>query len=672
MDPTHRFTFHRIGGLVQVAIEHGADIANLHQLDQKLWVALSCPVRGLEMEARTLEFIDTDKDGRVRAPDLLAAIEWCKPRLKSLDALIPAGGPLQLSSIDGAKPEGKAVLAAAERILSYLGKKGAAEILVPEAQDISRVFAGTRFNGDGVVIPASADDPAVASAISDAISAVGPTPDRSGEPGLDKAHLELFFADLAAYAEWTKRPFDQPFGAATADVYAAVAEVEAKVTEYFTRARLAAYDPALVAKDLEGAELAKLPLAKPEPGRALPLDQGSNPAWAARLAALSRAVNATSLMEAQWFALKDKLAPYAAHLATKVGASVEKLGLPRIEQLLSSNAKQQIEQLIAQDEAVAPEWNALADVEKLARFRRDLHTLTRNFVNFADFYDPRLAAVFQSGTLYLDSRSCDLCVKVDDPGAHVALASLSRMYIAYCDCKRPGESMKIAACFTQGGSDYLMPGRNGLFYDRQGRDWDATISKIVDNPISIRQAFLSPYKKFTRLIEEQALKFAASKEKENDARLATSAEKGVPPPVDVGKMVGIIAALGVGIGAVSTVFGGLVAGFVGLQPWWAKLVAVLCVPLAISGPSMLLAFLKLRQRTLGPVLDGNGWAINGRVMVNLPLGTALTEIPSLPPGSRRSLEDPFEDKKARARRRLIWAALILGVAVWVALQYWRR
>ena len=124
-------------------------------------------------------------------------------------------------------------------------------------------------------------------------------------------------------------------------------------------------------------------------------------------------------------------------------------------------------------------------------------------------------------------------------------------------------------------------------------------------------------------------------------------------------MVGIVAALGVGIGALGTLFGGFVSGFMNLEPWWTKLGAVAGMVLLISGPSMLIAWLKLRQRTLGPVLDANGWAINGRVKVNLPLGTALTARATLPAGASRSLEDPYEDRAARRRRRLMWLAAAL-------------
>jgi hypothetical protein len=37
---------------------------------------------------------------------------------------------------------------------------------------------------------------------------------------------------------------------------------------------------------------------------------------------------------------------------------------------------------------------------------------------------------------------------------------------------------------ADGDADNLLIGRNSVFYDRKGRDWDATITKVVDHPIS--------------------------------------------------------------------------------------------------------------------------------------------------------------------------------------------
>jgi hypothetical protein len=305
------------------------------------------------------------------------------------------------------------------------------------------------------------------------------------------------------------------------------------------------------------------------------------------------------------------------------------------------------------------------------RYHRDLRALLHNFVNFADFYSRDRLAVFQAGTLYLDSRSTELCLKVDGPNP---LAAMSKAYIAYCSCTRKNApTMVIAACFTQGDSDYLFVGRHGVFYDRQGRDWDAVITSITDNPISIRQAFWAPYKKFIRMIEEQVAKRAAAADAESNSRLAAAAEKtanadktgpaAAPKKIDIGT----VAALGVAFGAIMGALGAIATGLAKLAVWQLPLVLV-GVILVISLPSMAIAWLKLRQRTLGPILEGNGWAVNGRVKINLPFGTALTDVAMLPPGSHRSLEDPYEDKEAvRKRRQFTVTAVVaaLAVAAWL-------
>ncbi|HET7826358.1 MAG TPA: phage holin family protein, partial [Anaeromyxobacter sp.] len=618
-------------------------------------------------------------------------------------------------------PEGRAALGAARHVLSKVGRPDATALRAADMADTAKVFEKTLFNGDGVVPPDAASDLEARQLVLDVIATLGGAPDRGGKEGVDRTRVEAFFAEAAAYAEWCAKGEASPdvmfLGERTAPAHAAVQAVRAKVDDFFVRCGLAAMEPraatalnrtepefaALAAKDLAqaAADVRAFPLARVEPGRALPLEAGVNPAWTGAIEALRRdAVTPilgeghATLGEAEWRAPVARFAAYEAWLAAKAGAMVEKLGPARVRAILAGGARKAVEALIAKDEAFAPEAAAIEDLVRLVHFHRDLATLLKNFVSFADFYDPRRPAVFQAGTLFLDARSCELCIRVDDPNAHAAIGTLSRCYLAYCDCRRPGgEAMKIVACFTQGDSDYLMVGRNGIFFDRKGRDWDATIVKIVENPISIRQAFFAPYKKFLRFVEEQVARFAASKAKASDQRLEATATKGAdaaldgkPPPkaepVDVGKMVGIVAALGVGVGALGALFGGFVSGFMDLKPWWAKLVAVAGVVLIISGPSVLIAWLKLRHRTLGPILDACGWAVNGRVAINLPLGTALTDRAALPRGARRVLEDPYADEGAKRRRRAFWLAVVvvaiaLGAARWFGAwpfgpPFWRR
>jgi hypothetical protein len=216
-----------------------------------------------------------------------------------------------------------------------------------------------------------------------------------------------------------------------------------------------------------------------------------------------------------------------------------------------------------------------------------------------------------------------------------------------------------------------MVGRNGVFYDRKGRDWDATISKIVDNPISIRQAFWAPYKKAVRMAEEQVAKRAAAADAASTDRLTQAAsiatsDKPAPgaKPAEVKKFdVGVVAALGVAVGAIGGALASLATGIFRLAAWQIPLVFVGLI-LIISVPSMLIAFLKLRKRNLGPILDANGWAVNARARINVPFGGSLTHVASLPPGSQRDMVDPFAEKKKPWGLYTVLVLLLLVAVGW--------
>ena len=691
--PMHTWKFFRTGGLDQVSLESGADLLNLEQLDQKLWVALSCPVKGLELDEATLKLIDLDGDGRIRVPEVLAAIKWAAPRLKDVGVLLHGTDGLPLSALNDATPEGKIVHSSARQLLANLGRKDAAVITVADSSNTAQIFSASPLNGDGIIPPEATEDAAVQTLIKDIVTCLGGTADRTGSTGVTAAQIDAFFGELAAYSAWVSHSSAKDIavlGEATEAAVTALKAVRPKVEDFFGRCRLAAFDLraagalnraeseylVIAAKDLKitADEVAGFPLARIEGGRALPLVEGVNPAWAAALATLHRTAvtpvlgeGKTALTEADWAALNAKFAPYETWLGSKAGSAVEQLGLARIKEILAGPGQAALAALVARDQALEPEFKAISDVDRLVHYYRDLRDLLHNFVNFADFYSRDRWAIFQAGTLYLDSRSTELCIRVDGVSP---LAAMSKAYIAYCACTRAGGvTMNLAAGFTQGDSDYLFVGRHGVFYDRAGQDWDAVITSIVDNPISIRQAFWSPYKKFVRMIEEQVAKRAAAAEAASSTRLAGTAEgvaavKVAEPPKKVD--VGAVAAIGVAISGAITALT-LILGYVFKLSAWQYPLVLVGLMLVISAPSMVIAWIKLRQRTLGPILEGNGWAVNGRVKINVPFGTKLTDLAELPPGAQRVLEDPYEDKEAAAKRRqfiLLVVALVLA-AGWI-------
>jgi hypothetical protein len=704
MDTPHIWNFFRAGGFDQVQLDSGADLLALKELDQKLWVALGCPTRGIEFDTKTLDLIDSDADGHVRANEVLAAIEWAGGLLKDADSLVKGADSLSLADINDSGDEGMQLLASARHILKSLGKPNAAEISLADMADIEKFVAGLEFNGDGVICTGRIADTGLRATVEDIIKCAGSAADLSGEAGIDREIAGKFFAEAAAYAAWQAKGEGDVvillLGEKTMAAAEAFNAVKDKVSDYFTRCQLAAYDARaamplsrsaedyqkLAAQNLsaQSQDVANFPLATVEANKPMPLVSGINPAWQGKLDALREQVvmplfgNRESMSAQDWAALCARFEAFEAWQAEKPASSIEQLGIARIRSILGGGHQAALDGLMAQDKAVEAEVKATRMVEKLLRYNRDLFKLVNNFVSFHSFYTGKDKAIFQVGTLYLDGRSCELCVKVEDVARHAGLASMSGICLAYCDCVRSGgaEKMSIAAAFTAGDSDYLMVGRNGIFYDRKGQDWDASIVRIIDHPISIRQAFWSPYKKLSKMISEQLQKLAASKASSVEGQMikaAVDSSKTVveappappKPPFDVGKFAGIFAAIGLAIGAIGGILASIVSGVLGLKFWQIPL-ALIGLMLLISGPSMAMAWFKLKRRNLAPILDANGWAINARARINIPFGTSLTGLADLPKGANRSLVDPFAEKQ------VLWPYYLMitaGICALVGLWY---
>ena len=279
-------------------------------------------------------------------------------------------------------------------------------------------------------------------------------------------------------------------------------------------------------------------------------------------------------------------------------------------------------------------------LRKLLLIHRDFYRLLRNFVTLEDFYDRDSATIasFEAGTLIIDQRACKLCMRVNDPAKHDSQAPLSGMYLIYCNCinQKTGKSLQIVAAMTQGEVNNLSIGKNAVFYDNDGLDYDATVTKIIDNPISIRQAFWTPYRKFSKWIEEKINKSAAEKDAKAFGDLTAKADAAVADPkaeqkpaFDIAKFAGIFAAIGMALGMIGTALVSVGAGL-GKLTWWQNIIVFVCILLVISGPSMIMAYMKLRRRNLAPVLNANGWAINADAIISVPFGRTLTEQVAFP------------------------------------------
>ena len=706
-DQKYKWQFENIGGCSRVKIATGQDIAHLDELDTKMWTVLSCPVKGLEIDEKSLRYVDLDADGKIRVNDVVGVSQWATKVLKNPDLLLPGNDAIGIEEINVENEEGQKLAKAAKQILANLGKEET-RISLADTADIAAIFAKTRFNGDGVITPASSDVAEEINAITAAVAKTGGTMDRSGQLGITAPQVEQFYAELKAYSDWCAAEVPAPFGDKTDAVIAAYQALDAKMKDFFMRNKLAKFSPdSTVALDVQtsrieaisaenlsvkGDEIAAYPIARITGEAAMDLTAPINPAWAGQFKVLEGVAipaGQKTLSEEEWAAIGAQFAAYTAWKGSKAGASVEDLTIATVNELLQQDKKQALLDLVAQDASYKEEADNIEMVDKFLHILRDFYRLLKNFITFHDFYnkEKKLGAIFQSGTLIIDQRACRFCMKVENMPAHNATAVTSGLFLVYCDCttKTSAAKLQIVAAVTVGEIGNLIVGKNALYYDNAGVEWDAVITKVVDNPISVAQAFWSPYRRMSVAVENLISKSAAEKDSKMMADAtakinaapttlpatpapAAGADAAAPkpaaaPPFDIAKFAGIFAAIGMAVGMIGTALASLAKGLWALT-WWQLVLVFLGLMMLISGPAMVLAWLKLRRRNIAPLLNANGWAVNAASKISIPFGETLTDVAKYP---KLKLKDPYAKKGMSAWAKVLVTLLVLAViaaAVW--------
>ncbi len=683
----HSWSYDNVGGSTRVKITTGADIAHLAELDLKKWTVLSCPTAGLDIDEKSLKYIDTDSDGRIRVNDVIATSQWLTSVVNDADLLVKGVDSIDVESFNQENADGKTLYNSAKQILVNLGKEGPV-ISLADTKDISAIFAKTRFNGDGIITAQTPENDGEKAVVEAIVNSLGGVMDRSGENGVNAELIEKFYQLLADYVAWSEAAVEAPYGVDTDKAIEAYNALDAKVKDYFVRAKLASFAPesamkldvqtglieAISADNLTAKtdEIAAYPIARITGKADLAIDAVINPAWAPKFNTLMSIVKPKekALTEDVWAAIGATFAAYNAWKDAKKGGEVEAMGLDVIKQMLADDRKQALLDLIAQDLELKETADGIDMVDKFLHIYRDFYRLLRNYVTFQDFYcrDKSVKAIFQSGRLLIDQRECRLCMNVADMAKHNTMAPVSGIYLVYCDCttKTSAAKRSIVAAITVGDIGDLFVGKNAIYFDNDGIMWDAVITKIVENPISVGQAFWSPYRRIAKTVENLINKSAAEKDaammKNADAKInaapaakpAEGGDKAPTPPFDIAKFAGIFAAIGMAVGMIGTALAGILDSFKGFV-WWQYIAIFIGIMMFISGPAMVLAWMKLRRRNIAPLLNANGWAINASSKINILFGETLTDVAKFP---KMKLKDPYAKKGIPA-----WAKWLISLAV---------
>ena len=384
-----------------------------------------------------------------------------------------------------------------------------------------------------------------------------------------------------------------------------------------------------------------------------------------------------TLSEAQWRGLLASLAPHQAWLEARPATELAGQGPDKLRAHLEAPHAAVIRSLIAQDRTLAGEVQKLHDLEKLLLYHQWLFTFANNYVSFSHLFDPGRQALFEIGTLVLEGREFSFSVRVENRTAHANLARNGSIYLLYLQISgtQPADNFEIAVPVTRGNTQGFYVGRRGVFFTAEGRELDAQIVQIVENPVSFLESMRAPLRFAQGLIARRFEQLSASTHKEVEtsvgkagAQAESSLQTGLrqvprvadqeisgspsaaapvapaPPPErsEPGRAAGNVRDVMIGMGFLLAGLGTALKFLADAarqltnpRVVWIVLAIVAAFFVVIALFTALSAWLKLRRRDLGVLLQASGWAMNRRMRLARPLARLFTRRTPLPPGARK-------------------------------------
>jgi len=645
--------FRRIGKTYQLRIETGDDLREVPALDDSLWVATSAPIADFNIDPVFIKLVDTDNNGRIYTREMREAIEWLFARLADTSRLAEGASSIALDAIRDDTPETGELLRSARFILQSAGAADEDSISVQQVREFQAGVRSRILNGDGIVGPKAANDPETASFIEDAMATTGKEEDVSGRQGISEALLDRFVAAVNDYLDW-KDASALPEGRASSELMPLGEDTPAaaavylkhrdKIDLFYALCRVLRYEPRAEARlKWPGAALDRLdsgdygdleeflrdaPIAEARPDGVLPLDADRvNPYYCDWIESLKRRVLRPiigsvpdDLREEDWTRIGTVLAPYEQYLSARKGAEVEGLPDEKLRRYREGAYAAKARELIAADRQVADMLAGVKELERLLLYHQHLLALANNFVSFPQLYDPDQTALFEQGSAVIDGRWFCFAVRVNDLAAHERTVRSSNIFVMYLEIsgKNDGEKFIVAIPATSGTRGNLTVGKRGVFFDRDGNEYDAAVVKVVESPISMGEALVVPFRRIGQFFAGKIQSLASSAEKGFDKKLdkaLVASRQGGPqlqPAQPAGSPAGMFIGVGVAVAALGSAFAYIMKILSGLEAFQI-LIGIAGAVLVVMLPVAIIAWLRLRKQDLSAILEGCGWAVNAHM-----------------------------------------------------------
>ena len=654
--------FRRIGGSSQLVIESANDFRNAYELDPAHWTLTSIPAKNLLCPADFLALIPQDASGRIHVKDVRLLLKWILSTVSDLSDFITAAPALRLAALNAEDADGLRAKETAELALKRIGSKTASSITLEQINEFKTLVSNALQNGDGIIPPGPVKDEITADCIKFAMAAVGSQKDISGADGVGSTELDAFEAMLNGFLAWTDEGVARekelfPYASATAGLWGAYLSVAADVDDYFESCHALVYagspdsgsrvpkntfDP----NDSSSVEdfFKKAPLAPADPACILHMNERVNPNRAAALDAFFKAFRASvpgdanSISEAEWTAFKAAIAPYGDWTGRKNTDKLDGLDLEQLRKVAASKAFADIRAMIAEDAVVSNNVTCCDLVRKVIICQTNLREFLNNFINMEALFSPAKRSFILAGKLVMNGYNFHMCMIVHDVAAHKKIAATSNVCVMYINATTgtapATKSMTLAVAVTAGTMRRLFVGKSGVFYTPDGLIWDAVITDLIQQPVSLKEAILMPFYRIGDIIQAQAEKHFAAKTNAFEADVTKGVDAklagGDQPKKEGGlNMPMLIMGGGVGIAALGSSFAFMAKSLQGVSVW--RILAVLLgIFIIICAPFVILSLLKLFRRSLTRFLEANGCALNREMRLTLALGRIFTYVPRIP------------------------------------------
>ncbi len=672
--------YKKIGNTYHLYIKSALNIQDILKIHPSLWIAMSAPISAFNIDLTFLQYIDeTEGNGRLIFQEVQRAVKWLIEVLKDHEGINSGADCLVLDSINRDNSDGELIFVETKKILDRIDGHNQDRITLEQIRGVKSEVEKYPVSENGVATVDAASTDELKKYIQDIINVTGGEDHLSGIKGVGLACLDIFNQKLQDYIKWREYYSDAlnsdnrellPWGEKTNAVFKQFIKIKDKIDQYFIQCSTLNFskqvsDNVSFLSDTEfnkmnWHEIAELeqflvnaPLAKPSDNAVLDLTNVDmiNPLFIREVkqffAEVSAALkkNGIEKIDAElWADIKNLFNCYKSWYDSNPESAMDNIDYIQLVSYRDNLLYESLLKIIETCKITALQMSNIRLIEKLILYQKNMLVFVNNFVSMPYLYDKNTPALFEKGNLIIDGRQMNFSVLVEDKASHMKVAKEGNIFILYLQIMPAADNKYIVVVpVTNGGKGNLAIGKRGVFIDNDGVALDAVVVDIIENPISIREALLLPFKKIKEAFSSRLS--GLSKETDvaftkniTDVSMGKSITETKPA---AGKTSGfnptsLLMGGSVAIAALGSSFAYIMSKLSSISFMNFLFVAVGIIAVFLFF-SLLSTYLKLKRRDLSPILEGSGWSINAKLRLTRKLAKIYTQKPKWPKGSKRKL-----------------------------------